>query len=325
MPKPSPTQIRSWVAKHFEFKEKVGKYGPELRICNPYDSPRDTKYRVFINLSKAKVNDFRPNHKRHVSGTFLNFVKYYRKVSFHEAVKEVMGSVRYSDPRLEDYTEFQRGQEDKPVVRVELPEGFTKLTGGSDVFTDPVRSYLHSRQIMDAQIDANGIGYSGLNVVFPYYEFGDVVYWQSRSIVNKSFLFPDESSKTEFIYGFDNLDPDYPAVVVESITNALMFDRGCAVGGAELDVKQKKRLKVAGVKDLILAFDHDNAGMEGIGKCYNELRNDFNLWYSVTDGEDDWNRIAINAGSTQAALEMLMKNLKPLTFATSIKMKRGML
>lgn len=204
MPKPSPTQIKSWVSKHFEFKEKVGKYGPELRICNPYDYPRDHKFLVYINLSKAAVNDFRPNHKRHVSGTFLNFVKHYRKISFNAAVKEVMGSYARSDPRLEDYSEFQRTE--KSVVRVELPEGFVKLSESNDVFGGPVRNYLNDRQITDDQIEVFGMGHNGLDAVFPYHEFGDVVYWQSRSTVNKTFMFPAESSKTEFVYGFDNLD-----------------------------------------------------------------------------------------------------------------------
>jgi len=314
--KPTPLQIATWVRNHFDYKVK--KQGEELRICNPYDYPKDTKFHVFVNTQKAKVNDFRPNHKRNISGTFLNFVRRYRRISFHEAVKEVMGNVdprMYRDsgpePKLEATRQF-----------VELPADFKQFGSldEDDAVATAVRLYLHRRMITDEQIGEFGIGYGGLAAVFPYYEFGDIVYWQSRSIINKKFNFPDGSTKTKFIYGFDNLDPEYPVIITESVTNALMFEHGGSVGGCDVSDDQKRRLKAAGISDIILALDNDQGGREGIASCYQRLSPIFNLYYALTDREDDWNKIAQNEGLT-AVYEMLMKNVKKLTLGESVRLR----
>jgi hypothetical protein len=314
MTHPTPHQIKAWVAKHFEFKVK--KRGTELRICNPYDAPRDTKFHVFINVHKAMVNDFRPNHKYGVSGTFLNFVKNYRKISFHAATREVMGVD--IDPRthlFEDVVVKDEG----PRQFVELPKGFQLLDKSNDRIAISVRAYLHRRMISDEQISQFGMGYDGLNVVFPYYEFGDIVYWQSRSITAKKFNFPPDSSQAQFIYGFDIIDPDYPTILTESIMNSLMFEHGVSMGSCAISVAQKKRLKASGTQDIIVAFDNDEAGLKGISKYFPLLKDDFNLYYSITDDEADWNKVAQESG-IDAVSDMLLKNVRRLDLKASVKL-----
>lgn len=308
--KPTPEQIRSWVSRYFpDNKDKCG--GREIRINNPF-SPGDNGYHLWINVEKAAVHDFRPSYS-YVSGSFLWFVKKYKKISFRDAVQDVTGGdIRYyiSDA-IKTVGEIQH---------VTLPESFKKLDDCNDAISKTVRGYLHSRMISDEQITSHNIGYDGFEVVFPYYEYGEVVYWQSRSTINKKFNFPLDTNKTAFIYGFDNLEPGQPAIITESIFNSLMFDRGASIGGSSIDDLQIRRLKMVGVDSVIMALDNDESGRNGTADSYNKLSSHFNTYYSFTDGEDDWNKIAIDYG-TQEARRMLARNIKILDLSASVKLR----
>ena len=115
----------------------------------------------------------------------------------------------------------------------------------------------------------------------PYYEYDELVYWQGRSIYNKNFLFPPDTSKTKFIFGVDSLDFDGYAIITESIFNCLMFNKGVAIGGSIIDSEQIRLLKSFNVSKIIVAFDNDDAGVKGISDSYKLLCNDFNLFYSL--------------------------------------------
>lgn len=309
--KPTPEQITKWVIKNFpDYKTKKG--GVELRINNPLSI--DDGYHLWINTSKAAVNDFRPDYHDVVSGSFLRFVKKYLKCSFFEAVREVCGdNVAYAHAKNLPFSK-------REITKQTLPVGFKLFTESVDIYSEPTLNYLRSRCVDDDQIMENKIGFKEFSVVFPYYEHGESVYWQSRSILNKDFDFPPDSNKSDFIYGFDNIDPDERVIITESIFNALMFDNAVAVGGSEISDNQKLKLRKLGVKDIIVAFDNDGAGRHGISKCYN-MKNYFNVRYSLTDGEDDWNKISQDLGILRAQ-QMLFRNVKDLTLRESIRLKK---
>jgi DNA primase len=316
MIKPSPSQVKSWIKQHFGNDFKTAKNGAEIRINNPLSI--DNGYHLWINIKKSMVNDFRPNYKSSVRGTFISFVMKYRSIGFKEAVREVMGDVDFKSQEIfyED-SESPSG----PVQEVVLPDDFHKFTYDDNLISSTVKRYLNNRCISNGKMYVLGVGYCGTNVVFPYYEFRKVVYWQQRSIIDKRFLFP-EAPKTKFIYGIDSIDPTDPVIATESIFNSLMFDNGIAIGGSDFSNDQKQKLKRQGVKKLILAFDNDGAGRAGVVKSYEKLNPYFDLYYSLTDGEPDWNDIAIQDGPEEP-LRMLKRNVKKLDFKASIKLKRG--
>ena len=207
MLKPSPDQIKSWIKKNFGDDHKSAKRGAEVRINNPLSI--DSGYHLWINLKKAVVNDFRPNYKSGVAGSFLSFVMKYHGLSFKEAVREVMGDVDFK--RQEIFNEdFDIGPTN---ISVELPPGFQKLTYDDNLISSTVKKYLNRRCISNGKMYVQGVGHCGTDVVFPYYEFRKIVYWQQRSITDKRFLFPEGANKSYHVYGIDSIDPTDPVIV----------------------------------------------------------------------------------------------------------------
>jgi len=319
MIKPSPKQVESWVKQNFGSDFKTAKNGAEIRINNPMSI--DNGYHLWINTKKSMVNDFRPNYKSSVRGTFISFVMKYRGIGFKDAVREVMGDIDFNNQEAsyeDNKFEFTSG----PSQEITLPDDFHKFTYEDNLISSTVKNYLNGRCITNGKMYVLGVGYCGTNVVFPYYEFRKVVYWQQRSIIDKRFLFP-EAPKAKFIYGIDSIDPTDPVIITESIFNSLMFDNGIAIGGSDFSNDQKQKLRKHGVKKIILAFDNDGAGRGGIIKSYDKLSPYFELFYSLTDGEPDWNDIAIQDGPEEP-LRMLKRNVKKLDFKASVKLRRGM-
>jgi hypothetical protein len=313
MIKPSPDQILSWIKIHFK-DYKPAKHGREIRVNNPFSI--DDDYHLWINIQKGIVNDFRPNYKGDVAGTFLSFVMKFRSIGFKAAVSEVMGD----DVRTRDIFYVDEDAQKGPECEVALPTGFKKFIYDDDRISATAKRYLNRRCISNGKIYAMGMGYVGANVVFPYREFGKTTYWQQRSILNKTFLFPDESNKSRHIYGLDNIDPTDPVIVTESIFNSLMFENAVAIGGSDMSDDQKHKLKKLKVKKVILAFDNDKAGKAGIVKAYDKMNAYFDLFYSLPNDEKDWNDVAQIDG-LEAPLKMLKRNVKKLDFKAMVSLK----
>jgi hypothetical protein len=316
MIKPSKSQITKWVKKNFGTDFKEAKQGKELRINNPMSI--DDGYHLWINLEKAIVNDFRPTYKDDVRGTFLSFVMKYKKISFRQAVKEVMGNVKIDELR---HSIYDKDEEEEEKVRVELPNDFKYLTYDDTIISKIIKTYLNNRCIANGKAYKVGIGYSGMNVLFPYRENNEIVYWQQRSVNNKRFLYPSDTNKSDFIYGIDEIDPTEPVIVTESIFNSLMFDNSIAVGGSDLSDTQKNKLKKSGAKKVIMAFDNDDAGLSGTAKAYNKLSAYFELYCTFTNDDRDWNDLAIDDGKNEM-MKVFKNNISKLDFAKCIKLKR---
>lgn len=313
MIKPSPEQILAWVKKRFSNNFKLAKNGQEIRINNPLSIDND--FHLWINVRKGIVNDFRPQYKSGVAGTFLSFVMKHDNVGFKDAVKDVIG---------DDYKNYNIDyvvEDHEPDQEIELPKGFKKFTYEDTMLSAVAKRYLNSRCVSNGKIYVLGMGYAGPNVVFPYYEFKKMVYWQQRAITNKEFLFPDGTSKAKYIYGIDSIDPTDPVIITESIFNALMFDNGVAIGGSDISDNQKNKLRKAGVKRIVMAFDNDKAGIAGTIKAYNKMNAYFELFYSFTDNETDWNDVARKQGASEP-LKMLKRNVKKLDFKNVVGLKR---
>lgn len=318
MIKPSPEQIKAWIKENFGSDYKVARRGEEIRINNPFSS--DDSYHLWINLKKGLVKDWRPSHKD-VAGTFISFVMRYKEVNFKSAITEVMGR------NVDFYSSNNETIEKLPKLKsneISLPEGFNKLTYEDNKISSIIKKYLNNRCIKNGKIYVLGVGYCNMNIVFPYYENKKVVYWQQRSITNKMFLFPENSVKSDFIYGIDHIDPSDPVIITESIFNALMFDNALAIGGSDLSDNQKTKLRKLGIKKIIFAFDNDEAGLAGTVKAYEKLNAYFDLFYSITDGDSDWNDLAIKK-SIDEPIKILKKNLKKLNFKECVNIKRKFL
>jgi len=335
-----PEKIYAWVTANFDVKERKG--GSELRICNPFDG--DRKYHLNISVGKGACHDFRgddwagynPGGKL-AKRTFLKFVQLYLGCSYAQAVKEVLGSSSSARALLRRHR-LQREEEDKKDLSFGLPEGAESLlTSSTPKTASTILRWLASRGIDEAKIKKYDIMHTGLDVVWPYFEFDELVYWQSRSRTSKRFLFPEVSQgvgKGNFLYGFDQVEPASHLIITEAIFCCQTLEEQCvASGGASLTEAQVRKIKFLGPKEgIILAADNDIPGIESILANASLLEPlGYKLFFSIPpeieyeeNGEKkftkDWNDLVwkIKGVNPMAELE---KNVRPLGIAERVKLR----
>jgi len=325
---PSPAQIEAWVAKHFAYKRR--KNGEELDLGNPID--HDSGVHLGINTKKGVCHDWRPGHHS-ADGSFLKFVSKYRGISYHEAIREVCGqeaSIR---------TILRPDAEEKPEkqVQIQLPPGAIPLSSGEGgKFRQIALNYLISRGVSEELAKQKSLMYTVGEIVFPYYEYGELVYWQSRSVLSKSFNFPPNTNKADFLFGFDDVEPCTEIIVCESIFNALSLgENAVATGGASFSNTglQVKKIKALGPQKVTLAPDNDDAGLKSLFDNFFILEPHFSgkIWYSLptklnpsgslaAKDTKDWNDVECVAGKGAARLSFQM-NLKELDQAELFRLR----
>lgn len=278
MYKITPQQIVAWVTKHFpDFKPR--KNGEELRICNPFTD--DDGYHFNISVSKGVCHDWRGDEwagpinprTRKRPCSFLNFVRLYLNCSYKRAAEAISlasgDTVQFIGPSSRHEQPDGRPRAEEPPL-VAFPTGAAPVGTVGDTMDRIVSTWLRTRGITKEMAELYGVHYVSANAIFPYYEYGQFVYWQQRSAISKQFAFPNERdfgvTKGQFIYNFDNIEPASYAILTEAIFGCISLGAQCgATGGADITDTQIRKLKLLGPKDgIILAPDNDNAGIKSI-------------------------------------------------------------
>lgn len=336
-----PEKIYAWVTSNFDVKERKG--GEELRICNPFDG--DRKYHLNISIKKALTHDFRGDDwAGYTPGgnlakrTFLKFVQLYLNCSYTQAVKEVLGSSS-SARRFLRHRKLKGEEEATKDLSFGLPSGAESLlTPKQPKAAATVLRWLISRGIDKRKIEKYGIMHAGLDVVWPYFEFDELVYWQSRSRTDKRFLFPDLTvgvGKGDFLYGFDQVEPASYLIITEAIFDCQTLEHQCvASGGADLSDRQLRKIKFLGPRDgIILAPDNDVPGVKSI--LANAQRLDalgFKLFFSIPpeieyvkddgmmDVTKDWNDLVAKVEEVDP-FKIMEENVRPLGVRERYKLR----
>lgn len=297
-----PQQIEAWVKRFFEYKRRSR--GRQLAICNPFDG--DDGFHFWISLEetttkKHDVLDYYVHDWRHSrnNSSFIGFVKKFRNISYFEALKEVCGE---SSRSLRDHLrkDVQTEEvEEKQESYIKLPELSESFDGTSSRVRSIALGYLRRRGILEEDVGRSQLYYTPSTIVFPYIEYGDLVYWQERSFLDKQFNFPNEHdtglAKTDFLYNFDNVEqPDGVVIIVESIIDCINIGDGCvATGGAIIspDSKQVSKLVALSPRMVILAPDHDKAGVDSLLVNYNLLKSRLGcrIGFAIPPFGEDWN------------------------------------
>lgn len=345
-----PEKIIAWITKNFSYKTRKG--GSEYCINNPFDD--DTGYNFNINPVKGTAHSWRGDewagpinpetNRRNCS--FIKFVRLYKKCSYSEAVSDVLGTsvdIRFylrSENRLTD-------KKAKRKVAVALPKGVEPLAPATDMQANLLKSWLKSRGYLSDDIAKNDIHSLGMDVYWPYYEFDTLVYWQSRSRLNKQFNFPSldvydekgnivgqtDGTKGDFLYGFDDIEPASYVILTEAIFDKhTIGEQSLASGGAILTPKQIGKLKILGPRHIILSPDNDLAGIKSI-VSNNQLLSSygFTVYYSIPPSLEyeqegvkkltkDWNEIGQFVVGFDKVRGLLDNSIKKITEATTIKL-----
>jgi len=81
-------------------------------------------------------------------------------------------------------------------------------------------------------------------IVIPWFENGEIIYWQKRSITNKQipkYLFPKQSEKP--IFNLDNINESFPYIFcLEGSIDSMYVLNGVAIGGVTLTENQQETL-----------------------------------------------------------------------------------
>lgn len=325
---PSPQQIAAWVNKHFP-DNKPRKDGSELRINSPFCA--DDGHHFNISTERAVCHDWRgddtwagpKNPRTGKRGcSFIKFVQLFLKCSYWEAVKEIggVGSSPYlkksSSAKAEKGPSFnQKEEKDPDEPNLPLPDGSVLLAKSkTKKVGDIIYGWLASRGVSSIMADQYKIHHIGTEVIWPYYEFDKLVYWQARSLTTKNFKFPSLSqygvNKSDYLYNFDHVEPASHVTITESIFGAMTIGHQCvATGGADLSDTQVRKIMLLGPRDgVVLSPDNDHAGINSIIRNAKKLAfkrigtTDLKVYYSlppeveyITDGETkltkDWNEL----------------------------------
>ena len=327
-----------WVDKHFP-DAKSRRDDNERVINNPFDG--DTGYHFNISLDRFACNDWRGNHwqghdkdGKTYKCTFLHFVRLYLGCTYRDAVKSVMGeSSRYFLPRraVEEVHQLEH--------EIELPKGSVRLIDSPY----PKQAALLFRWLASRGVDKTDVGrydlhHLGSEVIWPYYEYEILVYWQSRSRLNKRFCFPTlvegGKGKGDFLYGFDDVEPASSLVLTEAIFDKLTLrTQTVATGGAVLTKSQLGLIKDLGPRDgIVLAPDNDKAGVESVlsnGRML--IDRGHKVFYSLppemeyeVDGDKrttkDWNEL-LSVMSAKEIPQVMENGIRPLNTATLVKLQ----
>lgn len=320
-------KIIEYIKKNHVYK--VRREGEEYIICNPLND--DIGFHFNINPKKGICHDWRGDDtwagqvnpksgKRNVS--FLNFIRLIRQCSFEEAYRLIAGirpGLSAIEPLGHEVIEDQ----------IQLPAGATIINEHGSALMTTILMWLIRRGYNQEDVEHQALHHNGNDVVWPYFEFGEMVYWQSRSFINKTFRFPDRNiykegkvvgvnnvSKGDFLFGFDDVAHNGRCFITESIFDKNSIGLGAiASGGAALTDNQCKKLRLTGAKEIVLTPDNDKAGLQSIVQNYNKIRPYVNDIYYVVppkacNGKNikDWNELITEAGFGREDIKRYIDN-----------------
>lgn len=164
------------------------------------------------------------------------------------------------------------------VSRVETPIGQKLLTLPTEYrlvglyesrTAKLVERNLKKRGFNINKLMRSGLGYCasgkyGGRIIIPYYENGNLVYFNARKFINMGEKFKNPTKddcgvgKSEVIYNIDALSLYKRVFLFESTMNCLTIGNNTiGTGGKSLSSWQKNRLLESSVKDFIIGLDRD--------------------------------------------------------------------
>ncbi len=315
----TPEQIEAWVIANFQSRKH--KNGREYRICNPFDG--DQKYKFNINIVKGMCHDWRPGHQMY-DGSFVKFVQKLRNISFFEAVREICGQ-RID---LRSILKPKKAEE----VQEEPGEPSSQLPGSAKPFRDNAEStirtvalnYLITRGVTLEMARKYDLHYDVQMIYFPYREWDTPVYWQGRSLVGKTFLFPENDAsgtgKSQYLYGFDFAEPGDTLLIAESNFNAISLGDGAtASGGASMSKSQAKKVRALNPGRVILAPDNDYEGIMSIMENTDLIAaySSAECYFVLPPKEyKDWNEMHTKTGDQLSVRKWANENAQPVNAST---------
>ena len=151
-------KIINWIENNFDYKTR--KNNTEYCICDPFTG--DAKYKFNINPENGVCHSWHGDDwagpinpksgKRNCS--IINFIKVYKRCSYKEALKEVLGDVDDIGTYL---TNNESKKKEYDILSVILPDGVEPLSNSKDMQAKALIKWLITRGYSNESIYKNEI------------------------------------------------------------------------------------------------------------------------------------------------------------------------
>jgi hypothetical protein len=241
------------------FKQKLGATKPNNKGWMKATCPCPEQFSKFgINLGFWRTNCFKCTHNPKPIEVVMEL----------ENLQTQMEAFKFIDTFEEaDYIETQLELLDKP--RTMLPESFKLLRFADDTMGRLAVEYLEGRGLDVRKLSRLGVGYCSRGryvgkIIMPFYEKGNLVYFQSRKFLGIGIKFDNPTiddvgiGKSLLIYNVDALAIYNTIAVVESVINCwTLGDQTIGISGKVMSKYQLQKLIKSPVKNFIIFFDPD--------------------------------------------------------------------
>lgn len=269
--------FRQWAKQHFnEIREKNGK----IRLCSIFCDALggDRKYHLYCKPAICMYKCMKSGEK----GSLYSLVMQVEQCTYDEAVDILEGdtqNLRYLEAKLDQYLDPNYKPKKEYVGRkkkLDFPDNSFLITslGKTNHYRIRAEQYLLGRKIIPKGLMICVAGEYSNRIVIPYYDReGDLVYWNARDLNPNSTLRyrgPDSvqypAAKKEEVVWMQYFPKEGTKIyLTEGEFDAMTLNEcglhAAAFGGASFNIKQFEMLRGY---DLVLAFDADKAGENGI-------------------------------------------------------------
>ena len=265
-------RFRHWIEDRFPNAMVKGK---EIRINSIFTD--DQNFHLWCSPSggkKKRENGVFHCFKTDTKGSLINLVMKVDKIDYDEACTLLKGesNIRELERQVEDLlAEYDKPFiENKPKVRVSLPEECYALDGLENWWGNKAREYLAERRIPPEGLFICSGGLYKARIIIPYYDrVGDLCYWNGRHFGRSKLKYrgpPKEIGvgKEDVVFMPKWPDAGETVHLCEGEFNAkslcLAGLNGGAAGGKNLSEKQAVLLSDY---KLVICLDRDKAGQQG--------------------------------------------------------------
>ena len=267
----------------------------KLIASSPFRS-EDRHPSFYIDLEgeyAAVFGDSAAEDDRYSSGTLPTLLAYLRNETYEESCEYL----------LEKYDVDYSTSDIELRMSATIPQDRRYSPIPSEVYDKPVEyEYMRSRGIHPKVTEMNGIFDAGKTVGIPWRDVnGDVMAIKYRSKTSKIFFYETGGMPLKnLVYGLDIVVERgiTRAVIVESEIDAMTWQSAgifaIALGGARMNAKQADMILSAGITEVVLGGDNDEAGRNFNRKVESLLENKVDIYeldYREFNGMKDSNEL----------------------------------
>jgi len=288
----------------------------------------DEKKHLSVNIESGLWQDF----KAHESGNFAQLVAAVEDISYDAALKFLRGKLFDTPEALFEISSI-RIQAQKPLIKNTISEVFKSFkkfdydnVDGNNLYERLAKKFITKRKLQHSDFYISTQGRYANRLIIPYfYEGQEPYYFQGHNlgVTGVKYLNPSREycgvKSSDILYPFKE-DSDYIFITegpLDAISLQLNGLNATCTQGSKLSHAQAEQIKD---KQIIFAYDNDDAGKEGIAQARKLLlhknKNDFCV-ARLPEEVKDWNDLHVQT-SRKDFRAYVVNGLKVIDFGFEV-------